>query len=133
MPFMQCPHGRNEGDESLLALQCPNCTPASLNATANLQDSSPPLIPPARSSMKKGPPLVNAPTLDFSNRRSLIEEAPELPGAAWMLQLPERLRFDLADTFARNGELLTNFLKRMVGIHADPEAHAQNTLFTRCQ
>ena len=46
-----------------------------------------------------------------------------------MLQLPERLRFDLPDTFARYAELLADFFQRMIRIHADAEAHAQHPLF----
>jgi hypothetical protein len=48
-----------------------------------------------------------------------------------MLQLPQRLRLDLADTLASNRELLPDLFKRMIGVHPDPEAHAQNALFTR--
>ena len=43
-----------------------------------------------------------------------------------MLELAQRLCLDLADTFARDRELLADFLKRVVRIHADAEAHAQH-------
>ena len=49
-----------------------------------------------------------------------------------MLQLPERLRFDLADTFAGDRELLADFFERVVGVHADAEAHAQHAFFAWC-
>ena len=50
-----------------------------------------------------------------------------------MLELAQRLRLDLADTFAGDRELLADFFERMVGVHADAEAHAQDTFFTRRQ
>ena len=48
-----------------------------------------------------------------------------------MLELAERLGFNLTNTFTRDRELLAHFLERVVRIHTDPEAHAQNALFTR--
>ena len=45
-----------------------------------------------------------------------------------MLQLPERLGLDLADALAGDAELLAHFLQRMVGVHANAEAHAQHAL-----
>ena len=48
-----------------------------------------------------------------------------------MLQLPKRLGLDLADALAGDQQLLANFFQRVVGIHADAEAHAQHALFTR--
>ncbi len=48
-----------------------------------------------------------------------------------MFELAQRFCLDLTDTFTGNRELLTNFLKGVVGIHADPETHTQNTFFTR--
>ena len=50
-----------------------------------------------------------------------------------MLQFPQRLRLDLADAFARHRELLADFLQRVVGVHADAEAHAQHALLARRQ
>src|SRR5271156_1387018 len=41
--------------------------------------------------------------------------------AAWVLQLAQRLRFDLADAFAG---LLADLFERVVGVHADAEGHA---------
>ena len=50
-----------------------------------------------------------------------------------MLQLSQCLGFNLANAFTRYRELLANFFQRMVGVHADAEAHAQHALFARCQ
>ena len=50
-----------------------------------------------------------------------------------MLQLPQRFRLDLPDPFPRHAELLAHFLKRVVGVHPDAEAHPQDTLLTRRQ
>src|SRR5690606_41396319 len=63
--------------------------------------------------------------------RSAVEEASQLPRAARVLELPERLRLDLADTLAGDRELLANLFERVVGVHADAEAHAQNALLAR--
>ena len=41
-----------------------------------------------------------------------------------MLQLSQRLRFDLPDALAGNAELLADFLQRVVRVHADAEAGA---------
>src|SRR5208282_2538282 len=48
-----------------------------------------------------------------------------------MLEFPQRPGFDLADALARQGELLADFLQRVVGVHADAEAHAQHAFFAR--
>src|SRR5690606_37125257 len=40
---------------------------------------------------------------------------------------------DLADTLAGNRELLPDFFQRMVGVHADTEAHAQHAFLARGQ
>src|SRR5216684_8709044 len=50
-----------------------------------------------------------------------------------MLQLPQCLGFDLPDALARDRELLTYLFQRVVLVHADPEAHAQDALFPRCE
>jgi len=50
-----------------------------------------------------------------------------------MLELAQCLRFNLTDTFARYRELLTDFFKRMVSVHADTETHTQHAFFTRCK
>ena len=43
-----------------------------------------------------------------------------------MLQLAQGLGFNLANTLARHAELLTHFLKRMVGIHANAKTGAHH-------
>ena len=50
-----------------------------------------------------------------------------------MLQLPQRLRLDLPNALARHRELLAHFLERVVGVHADAEAHAQHAFLARRQ
>ena len=46
-----------------------------------------------------------------------------------MPELPKRLGFDLPDTFSSDVKLLADFLQCMVGVHFDPEAHAQDLGF----
>ena len=48
-----------------------------------------------------------------------------------MLQLPERLGLDLADALAGDRELLADLFQRVIGVHADAEAHAQHALLAR--
>src|SRR6185437_10763897 len=57
-----------------------------------------------------------------------IQEAAQLAAAARMLELAERLRLDLADALAGDRELLADLFQRVVGVHADAEAHAQHAL-----
>ena len=47
------------------------------------------------------------------------------------LELPERLRLDLADTFARDRELLADFFERVIRVHADAEAHPEHAFLAR--
>ena len=47
-----------------------------------------------------------------------------------MLELAQSFGLDLTNTLARHRELLANFLQRVVGVHADAEAHAQHAFFT---
>src|SRR3984957_7758324 len=58
-------------------------------------------------------------------------EAFEAAGSAGLAQLAERFRLDLADTFAGDGELFADFLKGVVGLLPDAEAHAQDLLLAR--
>ena len=50
-----------------------------------------------------------------------------------MLELAQRLGFDLADALAGDRELLADLFERVVGVHADAEAHAQHALLARRQ
>src|SRR5688572_28275629 len=62
-----------------------------------------------------------------------VQEAAEFPGAARVLQLAERLGLDLADALAGDRELLADLFQRVVGVHADAEAHPQHALLARRQ
>src|SRR6185437_16880943 len=57
---------------------------------------------------------------------SVIQEAAEFPRARRVLELAQRLGLDLADALAGDRELLADFLERVIGVHADAEAHAQH-------
>src|SRR5215467_4171310 len=48
-----------------------------------------------------------------------------------MFQLAQRLGLDLADALAGHRELLADFFQRVVGVHADAEAHAEHAFLTR--
>jgi hypothetical protein len=50
-----------------------------------------------------------------------------------MLQLPQGFSFNLPDTLAGDRELLPDLLKRVVGVHPNPEAHSENALLARGQ
>src|SRR5437764_951708 len=62
-----------------------------------------------------------------------VEEGAQLARAARVLELPERLRLDLAYALAGDRELLTDLFQGVVGVHADAEAHAQDALLARGQ
>src|SRR5690606_28281365 len=62
-----------------------------------------------------------------------IEEAAQLARTARMLELAKSLGFNLPDAFAVHRELLADFLKRVVRIHADAESHAQDPFLARRQ
>src|SRR5262249_14058438 len=61
----------------------------------------------------------------------VVEEASEFAGTGGMLELAQRFGFDLANTLAGDAELLAHLFQRVIGVHADAEAHAQHTLFAR--
>ena len=46
-----------------------------------------------------------------------------------MFQFPQGFRLNLANSLPRHVELLPNFLKRVVGVHSNSEAHPQDPLF----
>src|SRR6516225_799329 len=62
-----------------------------------------------------------------------FHKAFEIARAAGLAQLAQRLGLDLANPFTRDGELLANLFKRVVGLLANPKSHAQNLFLTRCQ
>src|SRR5215216_1987500 len=64
-------------------------------------------------------------------RSALVEEAAQHAAAARVLELAQCLGLDLADTLAGHRELLADFFQRVVGVHADAEAHAQHALLAR--
>jgi len=64
---------------------------------------------------------------------SVVQETPQLPAPARVLQLAQRLCLDLANAFARHVELLADLFLRVVGVHADTEAHSQHAFFARRQ
>src|SRR5687767_12547398 len=66
-------------------------------------------------------------------RSALVEEAAQHARAARMLELAQRLGLDLANALAGHRELLADLFQRVVGVHADAEAHAQHALFARRQ
>src|SRR3977135_4350981 len=63
----------------------------------------------------------------------VVEEAPQLPAPRRMLQLAQRLGFDLPDALSRHRELLADFFQGVVGVHADAEAHAEHAFLARSQ
>src|SRR5262249_44205562 len=63
----------------------------------------------------------------------IIQKAGQLAAAGRVLELAQRLGLDLADALARHRELLADLFQRVVGIHADAEAHAQHALLARRQ
>src|SRR6476646_11582709 len=69
--------------------------------------------------------IINEP----GTKRLIVQEASQLPRPARMLELAQRLGLDLADALARHRELLADLFQRVVGVHADSEAHAQHALF----
>src|SRR6185437_11325341 len=63
--------------------------------------------------------------------RLIVEEAAEFAAAAGVFEFAQGLGFDLADAFAGDVELLADFFERVVGVHADAEAHAEHAFLAR--
>src|SRR5579871_2780585 len=63
----------------------------------------------------------------------VVQKAPQLARPARVLELAQRLGFDLADALAGHRELLADLFEGVVGVHADAEAHAQHALLARGQ
>src|ERR1700687_4633263 len=61
--------------------------------------------------------------------RGVLRGALEAARAPSLAQLAQRLRLDLANTFARDGEQFADLFERAVGLLADSEAHPQDLLF----
>ena len=53
-----------------------------------------------------------------------VQEAAQVFAAARVAKLAQGLGFDLTDTLTGHVELLAHFLKGVVGVHVDTEAHA---------
>ena len=51
--------------------------------------------------------------------------------SAWVSELPQSLGFDLANALARDGKLLADFFKGVIGFLTDSESHSQNLFFSR--
>src|SRR5262245_8531761 len=88
----------------------------SVTVVINLQ--SPVAQPPAPAAVLRRPPL---------------EERSQLAASRRMPQLAQRLRFDLSDTFARDGEALPDFLERVLAAVADTESHLDDFFLARRQ
>jgi hypothetical protein len=54
--------------------------------------------------------------LDEDGTSSIVEEAPQNPRPARMLELAQRLCLDLADALSGHRELLADFFQRVVGV-----------------
>src|SRR3954470_24726554 len=78
-------------------------------------------------------PRMPIPRQRRGTRASIIQKTSQLAASARMLELAQRLGLDLADTLARHRELLADLFQRVVGVHADAEAHAQDALLARGQ
>src|SRR5262245_5414836 len=76
---------------------------------------------------------LEAPLEFTSVAASSIEEGAESPAPARVPQLPQSLCFNLADTFARYGEVLPNFFQCVFGAVFKTESHLDDALFARCQ
>jgi hypothetical protein len=59
----------------------------------------------------------------------VVEETAEFARARGVLEFAQGFGFDLTDTFARDRELLADLFERVIGVHADAEAHAQDAFF----
>src|SRR5207248_8387670 len=64
-------------------------------------------------------------------RSPSFEEGAELSAPGRMSKLAQRLRFDLADALAGDGEALTHLFERVLAAVADAEPHLDHLLFAR--
>src|SRR5262249_23022233 len=65
--------------------------------------------------------------------RAVLEECAEPMAAAGMAQLAESFGFDLANTLARNREVLADFLESMLAAILETKAHLNNLFLARRQ
>ena len=65
--------------------------------------------------------------------RAGLEERLQPVRPAGVAQFAQRLGFDLADAFARDGELLADFFERVLAAVLQAEAHLDDLLFARAQ
>src|SRR5215475_4897248 len=79
------------------------------------------------------PKVATAIARSLNPPASVVQEAPQLARPARMLELAQCLGLDLTDALARHRELLTDLFQRVVGVHADTEAHAQHAFLARRQ
>src|ERR1700746_135798 len=77
------------------------------------------------------PPEASVRREDSIRPTSIIQKAPQLPAPARVLELAQGLGLDLPYALAGDRELLADLFERMVGVHADAEAHAQHALLAR--
>src|SRR5581483_10917764 len=75
--------------------------------------------------------ILNDPLRPVAGSTSNIEKAAQAAGVARVRKFSQRLRLDLADALAGDREALADLFERVVGIHADAEAHAHDVLFAR--
>src|SRR6266540_6826437 len=68
-----------------------------------------------------------------SSLRPPLQKRAKFTAARGVPQLAERLRFDLPDALARDGEALADLLERVLAAVADAEPHLDDLLFPRCE
>jgi hypothetical protein len=63
----------------------------------------------------------------------LIEKRTHLSTAGRVFEFPQGFGFNLPNPLASNRELLADLFERVIGVHADPEAHPEHALLARGQ
>src|ERR1700751_2390529 len=69
----------------------------------------------------------------YDGRLFAFHETLQVARAPGLTQLPQSLGFNLANSLARNRELLPNLFKCVISFLSNPKAHPQNLLFARGQ